>query len=257
LGDAILDAVVGDLVYRRYTGKPEGFLTNTRSKLVQRETLGRLAQQMGITRLIMASGRSIQHNSYIGGNAFEALVGALYLDRGYDACMTFWNKRVMGEYLNADKIAYKEMNFKSKLLEWSQKNKVQLEYRMVSQSQDENGSPIFVYAVVLNGVVCLDGEGYSKKEAQQVASEKTINKLRADKTFVDKIIVVPSEQQEGETETEKGKEVAVELESSLKVTATEQAIDELSLDDLSARELSREEIIAAAEAAAYSEKEAI
>jgi ribonuclease-3 len=74
---------------------------------------------MGITRLIMASGRSIQHNSYIGGNAFEALVGALYLDRGYDACMTFWNKRVMGEYLNADKIAYKEMNFKSKLLEWS------------------------------------------------------------------------------------------------------------------------------------------
>ena len=187
LGDAILDAVVGDLVYRRYTGKPEGFLTNTRSKLVQRETLGRLAQQMGITRLIMASGRSVQHNSYIGGNAFEALVGALYLDRGYDACMTFWNKRVMGEYLNADKIAYKEMNFKSKLLEWSQKNKVQLEYRMVSQSQDENGSPIFVYAVVLNGVVCPNGEGYSKKEAQQMASEKTINKLRADKTFADKI----------------------------------------------------------------------
>jgi ribonuclease-3 len=257
LGDAILDAVVGDLVYRRYTGKPEGFLTNTRSKLVQRETLGRLAQQMGITRLIMASGRSIQHNSYIGGNAFEALVGALYLDRGYDACMTFWNKRVMGEYLNADKIAYKEMNFKSKLLEWSQKNKVQLEYRMVSQSQDENGSPRFVYAVVLNGVVCLDGEGYSKKEAQQVASEKTINKLRADKAFVDKIIIVQSEQQEGETGTEKEKEVAVEMESSLKVTATEQAIDELSLDDLSARELSREEIIAAAEAAAYSEKEAI
>ena len=253
LGDAILDAVVGDLVYRRYKGKPEGFLTNTRSKLVQRETLGHLAQQMGITRLIMASGRSIQHNSYIGGNAFEALVGALYLDRGYDACMTFWNKRVMGEYLNADKIAYKEMNFKSKLLEWSQKNKVQLEYRMVSQSQDENGSPIFVYAVVLNGVVCLDGEGYSKKEAQQMASEKTINKLRTDKNFADKIIVVPSEQLEGETE----KEVAKETEFSLKVTATEQAIDELSLDDLSAKELSREEIIAAAEAAAYSEKEAI
>ena len=208
---------------------------------------------MGITKLIMASGRSIQHNSYIGGNAFEALVGALYLDRGYDACMTFWNKRVMGEYLNADKIAYKEMNFKSKLLEWSQKNKVQLEYRMVSQSQDENGSPIFVYAVVLNGVVCLDGEGYSKKEAQQMASEKTINKLRTDKNFADKIIVVPSEQLEGETE----KEVAKETEFSLKVTATEQAIDELSLDDLSAKELSREEIIAAAEAAAYSEKEAI
>jgi ribonuclease-3 len=124
---------------------------------------------------------------------------------------------------------------------------------MVSQSQDENGSPIFVYAVVLNGVVCPNGEGYSKKEAQQMASEKTINKLRADKTFADKIIVVQSEQQEGEAH----KEAAIESESSFNVTATEQAIDELSLDDLSARELSREEIIAAAEAAAYSEKEAI
>jgi len=253
LGDAILDAVVGDLVYRRYKGKPEGFLTNTRSKLVQRETLGRLAQQMGITKLIMVSGRSIQHNSYIGGNAFEALVGALYLDRGYDACMTFWNKRVMGEYLNADKIAYKEMNFKSKLLEWSQKNKVQLEYRMVSQRQDENGSPIFDYAVVLNGIVCLEGEGYSKKEAQQMASEKTLNKLRADKAFADKILVVQLEQQG--SETEEGKNVGIE--SFMKVIAAEQAIDELSLDDVSAKELSREDIIAAAEAAAYSEKEGV
>jgi ribonuclease-3 len=121
---------------------------------------------------------------------------------------------------------------------------------MVSQSQDENGSPIFVYVVVLNGVVCLNGEGYSKKEAQQMASEKTINKLKADKTFADKILVVQSEQSE---ETEK--EVEIKTESSLKVIAAEQEIDELSLDDLSAKELSREEIIAAAEAAAYSEKE--
>lgn len=244
LGDAILDAVVGDLVFRRYKGKPEGFLTNTRSKLVQRETLGRLAQQIGLTKLIMASGRSIQHNSYMGGNAFEALVGALYLDRGYDACMTFWNKRVMGTYLNADKIAYKEKNFKSKLLEWSQNNKVQLEYRMISQTQDENGSPVFEYAVVLNEVVCSDGEGYSKKEAQQNASEKTLNMLRSDKNFVEKILVVESEQKESDKDSEK----------SEIISATEQAVDELSLDDLTAKELSREDIIAAAEAAAYAEK---
>ena len=252
LGDAILDAVVGDLVYRRYTGKPEGFLTNTRSKLVQRETLGRLAQQMGITKLIMASGRSVQHNSYIGGNAFEALVGALYLDRGYDACMTFWNKRVMGKYLNADKIAYKEMNFKSKLLEWSQKNKVQLEYQMISQTQDENGSPVFEYAVVLNGVVCPDGEGYSKKEAQQNASEKTLNMLRSDKNFVEKILVMASEQTEqAETNNDSG---TFNVEKTFAISAAEQAVDELSLDDVTAKELSREDIIAAAEAAAYAEK---
>ena len=243
LGDAILDAVVGDLVFRRYKGKPEGFLTNTRSKLVQRETLGRLAQEMGLTKLIMASGRSVQHNNYMGGNAFEALVGALYLDRGYDACMTFWNQRVMGKYLNADKIAYKEKNFKSKLLEWSQKNKVQLEYQMISQTQDENGSPVFEYAVVLNGIVCSDGEGYSKKEAQQNASEKTLNMLRSDKEFVEKILVVKSEQTESSDD----------IENTPVISAAEQAVDELSLDDVSAKELSREEIIAAAEAAAYAE----
>lgn len=252
LGDAILDAVVGDLVFRRYKGKPEGFLTNTRSKLVQRETLGRLAQQMGLTKLIMASGRSIQHNSYMGGNAFEALVGALYLDRGYDACMTFWNKRVMGTYLNADKIAYKEKNFKSKLLEWSQKNRVQLEYQMISQTQDENGSPVFEYAVVLNGVVCSDGEGYSKKEAQQNASEKTLNMLRSDKSFVEKILVVVSEQAE-QVETKNDSEKP-NVENTYVVSAVEQAVDELSLDDVTAKELSREDIIAAAEAAAYAEK---
>lgn len=243
LGDAILDAVVGDLVFRRYKGKPEGFLTNTRSKLVQRETLGRLAQEMGLTKLIMASGRSVQHNNYMGGNAFEAIVGALYLDRGYDACMTFWNQRVMGKYLNADKIAYKEKNFKSKLLEWSQKNKVQLEYQMISQTQDENGSPVFEYAVVLNGIVCSDGEGYSKKEAQQNASEKTLNMLRSDKDFVEKILVVKSEQTESSND----------IENTPVISAAEQAVDELSLDDVSAKELSREEIIAAAEAAAYAE----
>ena len=252
LGDAILDAVVGDLVFRRYKGKPEGFLTNTRSKLVQRETLGHLAQQMGLTKLIMASGRSIQHNSYMGGNAFEALVGALYLDRGYDACMTFWNKRVMGTYLNADKIAYKEKNFKSKLLEWSQKNKVQLEYQIISQTQDENGSPVFEYAVVLNGVVCSDGEGYSKKEAQQNASEKTLNMLRSDKSFVEKILVVESEQTE-QAETVNDLEKS-NVEKTYVVSAVEQAVDELSLDDVTAKELSREDIIAAAEAAAYAEK---
>jgi len=90
LGDAILDAVVGYIVYRRFPGKPEGFLTNARSKMVQRETLGRLAKEMGISKLIMASGRSSMHNNYMGGNAFEALVGAVYLDRGYAACMQFW-----------------------------------------------------------------------------------------------------------------------------------------------------------------------
>ena len=84
LGDAILDAIVGDIVYHHFPGKREGFLTNTRSKLVQRDTLNKLSQEMGIDQLILSNGHSASHNSYLGGNAFEALVGAIYLDKNED-----------------------------------------------------------------------------------------------------------------------------------------------------------------------------
>ena len=99
LGDAVLDAVVGDIVYRHFPGKREGFLTNTRSKLVQRDTLNKLAQEMGINQLVLSNGHSSSHNSYMGGNAFEALVGAIYLDRGYDACMQFMQKRILAKMI--------------------------------------------------------------------------------------------------------------------------------------------------------------
>ena len=100
LGDAILDAIVGDIVYEHFPKKREGFLTNTRSKIVQRDTLNRLAKEMGIDQLILSSGHTSSHNSYLGGNAFEALVGALYLDHGYNACMRFMKKQILGDLIN-------------------------------------------------------------------------------------------------------------------------------------------------------------
>lgn len=273
LGDAILDAVVGDLVYQRYPGKSEGFLTNTRSKLVQRETLGKLAQEMGITKLIMASGRSASHNSYMGGNAFEALVGAIYLDYGYDACMRFWMKRVMDKYLNIDKVAYKEVNFKSKILEWSQKNRIKLEFRLEEQTQDKNGSPKFVYTAVLEGVEGCKAEGFSKKEAQQIASELTLKKLRSDSKFQDSIfaaktartqmeempaVAVPNiENVDDEIVIQKAETVQEANPQPVAASATqtqaEMELDNLNLDDVTAKEQSIEDIIAAAEAEAYKE----
>ena len=136
LGDAILDAVVGDIVYTHFEKKREGFLTNTRSKIVQRETLNRLAMELGITQLILSSGSSTSHNSYLGGNAFEALVGAIYLDKGYDACMKFMKKRILSKYINLDKVAFQEVNFKSKLIEWSQKNRVKVEFKLLEQTKE-------------------------------------------------------------------------------------------------------------------------
>ena len=143
LGDAILDAVVADIVYKKFEGKREGFLTNTRSKIVQRETLNNIAINIGLDKLIKYSSKQSSHNSYMSGNAFEALVGAIYLDRGYKACMKFMEKRIIGQYINLEKISRKEVNFKSKLIEWSQKNKFEIEFRLIGQSLDESQNPIF------------------------------------------------------------------------------------------------------------------
>ena len=323
LGDAILDATVGDIVYRHFPGKREGFLTNTRSKLVQRETLNRLAQEMGINQLILSNGRSSSHNSYMGGNAFEALVGAIYLDRGYDACMKFMRKRILTQMINIDKVAYKEVNFKSKLIEWSQKNRVRIDFRVLSQEKDKTGSPVFKYQVMLETVEGCTGTGFSKKESQQMASKLTLERLRKEPQFIDQVFAAKTDRTKMEeepvqnvpaveTETDefiiKNPEVEAHAEAAVEAlnggkktkqgrrspmyrnvseddetvketaeslpfnaadTTADNADDEnsdedmLNLDDkefdlshISARQQSREEIIAAAEAAAFAELKA-
>ena len=117
LGDAILDAVVADIVYLHFEGKREGFLTNTRSKIVQRETLNKLAVEIGLDKLIKSSTRTSSHNSYMYGNAFEAFVGAIYIDQGYDKCKIFLEEKIIKRYIDLDKLSRKEVNFKSKLIE--------------------------------------------------------------------------------------------------------------------------------------------
>ena len=200
LGDAILDAAVGYIVYRHYEGKREGFLTNTRSKLVSRETLGKLAAEMRLSNLVLSAGHSTSHNSYVEGNAFEALVGAIYLDRGYEACLWFFENQVLGKYIDIDKVAFKEVNFKSKLLEWSQKNRVRLEYKLTKQKKDENGSPVFTYMVLIEGVNGECGSGYSKKEAQQKASKDTLQRLKREPQFVDAVFAAKTARTQMEEE---------------------------------------------------------
>ena len=283
LGDAVLDAVVGHIVYSHFPGKREGFLTNTRSKLVSRETLGRLAKEMGVLDLVLSNGRNSSHNSYMGGNAFEALVGAIYLDRGFDACMRFMEKKILKEVINIDKVAYKEVNFKSKLIEWGQKNRVKLEFGLISQEKDDNGSPKFAYEVVLEGIKGEKGEGYSKKEAQQMASKLTLQRLRKEPQFIDAIfaaktertkmaeepVSVPEEEPStseppsnspslgGESKVGKSPLSKEALGGAPKQGEPEEVSIDLSLDDITVtpKEQSREDIIAAAEAAAFAEEE--
>ena len=135
---------------------------------------------MRLSKLIQTNGSFHSHNSYIEGNALEALIGAIYLDRGYDYCMLFVKKQILGHVLNLDKMVQQEANFKSKLLEWSQKNRIQLEYRLVKETHEENGTPIFLSQVILEGIECGKGKGYSKKESHQIASKETLMALRKD-----------------------------------------------------------------------------
>ena len=191
LGDAVLSAVMGEIVYHHFPRKREGFLTNTRSKIVQRESLGKLAAEIGLDKLIRCNEHNQMHNSYLAGNAFEALIGAIYLDRGYAYCKYFFTKKILHRLINLDKVAYQEVNFKSKLLEWCQKHKVALEYVLLAETKAEDGSPLFNTKVVINGFECARGKGYSKKESHQKASKNALHRLKHDRLLHEQLTQVP------------------------------------------------------------------
>ena len=219
LGDAILDAVVADIVYKKFDGKKEGFLTNTRSKIVQRETLNQVAVKIGLDKLIKFTTRQSSHNSYMCGNAFEALVGAIYLDQGYQACMDFMEKRIIEKYLNLDKVSRKEVNFKSKLIEWSQKNKFEVEFNLTAQAMDNDQNPTFETQVMVENIPAGVGSGYSKKESQQEAAHETLKKIKSDAQFIDLIFIAKQEREkatgdEAKVETTDENQTTVEQKAS-------------------------------------------
>ena len=127
------------------------------------------------------------HNSNIGGNAFEALVGAIYLDRGYKTCQWFVENKIVGCLLDIENVANKEVNFKSKLLEWTQKNRVQVDFENEETLDEKNDSPLFNSTILLEGLTAGEGRGYSKKESQQRASRDALTRLRRDPLFVESI----------------------------------------------------------------------
>lgn len=183
LGDAILDAIVGDIVFQHFEGKREGFLTNTRSKIVQRETLNKLAVEIGLDKLVKYAARSSSHNSYMYGNAFEAFIGAIYLDQGYDRCKQFMEKKIFKHYIDLEKMSRKEVNFKSKLIEWSQKHKVEVSFELIEQFIDHENNPMFQTEVQIEGLPAGTGTGYSKKESQQNAAQMALKKIKSNDAF--------------------------------------------------------------------------
>lgn len=250
LGDAILDAIVADIVYKKFEGKREGFLTNTRSKIVQRETLNRVAVEIGLDKLIKYTTRQSSHNSYMCGNAFEALIGAIYLDRGYRACKKFMEERIINQYLNLEKISRKEVNFKSKLIEWSQKNKFCVEFNLIEQSLDSDQNPIFETQITVENIPAGTGKGYSKKESQQEAAHATLTKIKGDPQFIDAIFAAKAEREKAAETAESENTTAIHEEA----IAVEESISVREEEIPEEHFVDTERIIAEAEEVAFREE---
>jgi len=175
LGDAILGAVIADYLYNRFPQRDEGFLTQMRSKLVNRNFLTQLTQQTGLHKFVEAKTNTNSTNSNIYGNAFEALIGAIYLDKGFTTTKKFISNKIIRQYIDLEHIESLNTNFKSQLIEWAQKNKHSINFLT---REDENSQNLqFITQVFIDNKTIGEGIGCSKKESQQNAAKNALKKL--------------------------------------------------------------------------------
>jgi ribonuclease-3 len=177
LGDAILGAVVADYLFKKYPLKDEGFLTKMRSKIVSRHSLNNLSKKIGLDRHVIARLDKKSKTDSIYGNAFEALIGAIYLDKGGRACKKFILKRIIYPYISLYRLESEETNFKSRIIEWAQKEKRELTFEIVDEFGDGRNK-IFEACVKLEGIEITRGKESSKKKAEQIAANKFCKKYK-------------------------------------------------------------------------------
>ena len=188
LGDAVLNSVVTDILYHRFENEREGFLTNTRSKIVKRDSLNQLAVEIGLNKLVKVTRYvNANTNNNIYGNALEALMGAIYLDYGYKKCKLFIEKRLFSSFINLDEITGNEVNFKSKLIEWCQKNRVVPEFTLIQDIVQNANKHEFLTRLEINGKTVCKSTGSSKKESQQNVSRIAFDLISKNKFFLQEI----------------------------------------------------------------------
>lgn len=179
LGDAILGAVIAELLFKSYPYKEEGFLTEMRSKIVNRANLNQLARKMGFDLLIIFDQKTVniqtKHHSMLG-DAFEALIGAIYLDKGYNFTKNFLLKRIVKPYIDIHLLEKTETNFKSKLIEWCQRQGKDVSFDVVENGEGESAK-LFTVQVIVDGECQGVGRDYNKKNAEKLAAEKACEAL--------------------------------------------------------------------------------
>ncbi len=178
LGDAILGAVVADYLFKKYPFKDEGFLTDIRSRIVNRESLSNIGRQLGLDKIIQYDA-SLRKESYrtICGNALEALIGAVYLDKGFDFCKRFIESRILAPYFHLDVLINTVHNHKSLLIEWAQKENRQLSF-VIEENDLKKNNKEFTAVIVLDSEPLSTGKGSSKKKAEKDAARKACQKLQ-------------------------------------------------------------------------------
>lgn len=179
LGDALIGAIVADFLFRKYPFESEGFLTDMRSKIVSRSALNKLSLKLGLNSHIVAGNEQGKNARSAGGDAFEAFIGALYLDKGYNFTKEVLVNRVIKLHLDMEVLETIEVNYKSKIVEWSQKNKITASFDVV----DEIGQKFqkqYEVAVMVDGKEVSRARDYSIRGAEKIAAEKAWNVLNED-----------------------------------------------------------------------------
>lgn len=174
LGDAVLGSVIGEYLFRKYPDKKEGFLTKMRAKMVNGDRLGELALELGLDTLLQSQVSGQSSIKHISGDAFEALIGAIYLDKGYRVAKRFLLKRIVKKHLDLEQIERVENNYKSLLIEWAQKSRKEIVFYTDVEPYDPTR---FISYVSIGEELFGSGTGVSKKEAEQEAAFETLKEL--------------------------------------------------------------------------------
>jgi len=177
LGDAVLSSIVAHYLFRKYPYKGEGFLTEMRSKMVNRQQLNEIGIKMGLKKItIYNKYDSSLKISQIFGNTLEALIGAVYLDKGYDKTQQWVEKSVILPHLFIDDLETIEINIKNRLYGWANRNGKTLDFETLAESF-ENGRRLFTIGAMIDGELVSEGKGYNKKDASQIAAQLAVEKL--------------------------------------------------------------------------------
>ena len=174
LGDAVLGTIVADYLYNRFPHKDEGFLTQMRSRIVNRSFLTQLTFKLGLNHFVNSNTNSVNESSHIFGDVFEAFIGAIYLDKGYQGAKDFVIKKVLSAYVDVKELERSDNNYKSQLIEWGQKYKRSVEFDTHENPDSSPDKPPFTSIIKIDGQIVGKGQGYSKKEAQQNSACKAL-----------------------------------------------------------------------------------